>query len=124
MKIISTRAHGALDYLVALLLIALPWILNITDYRVPALVFVISGIVTLFYSVFTAYELGVTPLISMKAHLLLDALSGIFLTISPWIFNFSETVYLPFVIAGLTELLVVALTDTSLQPAHKRMQKI
>jgi hypothetical protein len=127
MKKINTKTHGVLDYLVAVLFIALPWILNFDEYPTPTMVFVVTGIVTLIYSAVTNYEMGLIPIISMKSHLALDTIAGVFLIASPWLLNFNDVIYLPFVILGAMELLVVILSDSISKTAThtvKRVEKI
>ena len=115
MRFISTRAHGVLDYLMGLLLIASPWILgfgytsNTIEVWLPPAV---GGLVIL-YSAFTDYEFGVSRLIPMRTHLLLDVLGGLFLAASPWIFGFSERLFLPHLILGLAEVGAGLMTRTS-----------
>ncbi len=123
MKIISTKAHAILDYLMGILLIASPWLFGFAGrngndggdndgvYGAETWVPVVLGIGTLLYSLFTNYEYSAARKISMKTHLALDTFSGIFLAASPWIFGFSEHVYLPHLILGIAELGAVMLTD-------------
>jgi hypothetical protein len=111
MKVISTKVHGVMDYLMGVLLIAAPWLFDFARGGAETWVPVALGAATIIYSLITNYELGASPQISMKTHLTLDTLSGIFLAASPWIFDFKETVYLPHLILGLAELAAVALTD-------------
>jgi hypothetical protein len=111
MKIISTRAHGVLDYLVGLLLIAAPFVLGFADNTAAMWVPVILGAGTILYSLMTDYELGAFHVLSMPTHLVIDLVSGIFLAASPWIFGFDDRVYLPHLIVGLMEIVVVILSD-------------
>jgi hypothetical protein len=111
MKILSTKAHGVLDYLMGVLLLAAPWLFDFAQGGAETWVPVILGASTILYSLFTNYEMGVSRQISMRTHLTLDTISGFFLAASPWIFGFNEIVYLPHVILGLVELAVVAMTD-------------
>jgi hypothetical protein len=111
MKVISTKAHGVMDYLMGVLLIAAPWMFNFHRGGAETWIPVILGIATIIYSLITDYEMSVTRQISMKAHLTLDTVSGLFLAASPWLFDFKDVVYLPHLILGVAELAVVALTD-------------
>jgi len=113
MKILPTKVHGALDYIVSLLLIVAPWLFGFARGGAETWVPVILGIMAFLYSMITDYEWSVTQKLSMKAHLTLDALSGIFLAASPWIFHFSEYVYLPHLIVGIFEILAAAITDST-----------
>lgn len=112
MRIIPTKMHGILDYVVGLILIASPWIFDFARGGAETWVPVVLGVSTILYSLLTNYELGVAAKISMKTHLAIDLVSGLFLAASPWIFGFSDYVYLPHVIFGFTEVLVVALSKT------------
>lgn len=113
MKIIPTKVHGALDYIVGLLLIAAPWLFGFARGGAETWIPVILGIMTFIYSMFTDYEWSVAQKLSMKTHLTLDVISGIFLAASPWIFQFSDYVYLPHLIAGIFEVLAAAISDST-----------
>jgi hypothetical protein len=120
MKIISRRAHGVMDYLVGILLIAAPWVLNFADRGPETWVPVILGVGTMLYSFMTNYELGMVHVIPFRTHLAIDVLAGIFLAASPWIFAFSDMVYMPHLVFGILEVGVVALTDPEPHPAAER----
>jgi hypothetical protein len=111
MKIISTKAHGMLDYLMGLLLIASPWLFDFARGGAEQWVPVILGASTILYSLFTDYEYGAVRRLSMRTHLALDLASGVLLAASPWIFNFDEYVYLPHLILGIAEIVAVVMTD-------------
>lgn len=113
MKIISTRVHGVLDYLVGALLIAAPWLFDFNRGGAETWVPVVLGAGVILYSLFTNYEYSVSKSIPMKIHLTLDVISGIFLAASPWIFGFNEFVYLPHLIFGILEIGAGAMTDTN-----------
>lgn len=104
MKIIPTRVHGILDYLVAVMLILAPWLFGFARGGAETWVFVALGVITIMYSACTDYERGIFKTLSMPAHLKLDMANGLLLTLSPWIFGFSEYVWAPHVIFGLMEL--------------------
>jgi hypothetical protein len=111
MKIISTKVHGVLDYIVGVLLIAAPWIFNFAGGGAETWVPVILGAGAIVYSLLTNYEMRLSKTLSMKTHLTLDMLSGILLAASPWIFGFSDIVYVPHLVFGILELGVVLITD-------------
>ena len=109
MRVIPTRAHAVLDYLVAVLLIAAPWLLDFAAGGAETWVPVVLGAATILYSLFTDYEAGVRRNIAMPAHLALDLTAGAVLAISPWLFGFADDVYWPHLMVGLVEI-VVSLT--------------
>ena len=117
MRFLSTKAHGVIDYLVGLLLIAVPWIFGFAQGGMETWIFVLAGVGALIYSFFTEYELGVVKLIPMPMHLLFDAMSGIVLAASPWLFGFNDYVYLPHLLFGLFE--IGASLITHKVPGHR-----
>src|SRR4051812_33435310 len=111
MKIISTKEHGALDYVVGALLIAAPWVFGFYKGGIESYVPIAMGSLTLLYSLCTDYELGVFKLLTVRTHLMLDLLSGLTLAASPWLFHFDEVVYLPHLLVGIVEIVVVVLSE-------------
>jgi hypothetical protein len=118
MRFLSTRVPGYLDYAVGALLIALPWIGCFAAGGVETSVPVVLGAATLVYSLFTDYELGAVRRISMPAHLWLDALAGVLLAISPWLFGFDADVWAPHLTIGLIAVIAAGVTDTI--PGYER----
>src|SRR3982750_4876655 len=112
MRIIPTKVHGVLDYLVGILLIVSPWLFNFADDSVQTWVPVILGAGALIYSLMTDYELGLSRTIPMKTHLTIDLLSGILLAASPWIFGFVNEVYVPHLVLGILEIGASLMTKT------------
>jgi hypothetical protein len=108
---IPTKTHGGLDYLVAILLIAMPWILGVHGENPQTYVPVILGILTIGYSLITRYECGAIPIISMRTHLILDTINGLILASSPWVFGFADQIISPYLAGGLLELIVVSLSN-------------
>ena len=113
MRFIPTRVHGLLDYLVGLLLIAAPWLFNFARGGTETWVPVALGAGALVYSLFTNYELGAVKRLLMPTHLTLDLLSGLLLAASPWLFGFSEFVYVPHLVLGLLEIGAALMTKTT-----------
>lgn len=113
MKVISTKTHGMLDYLMGIVLIASPWIFGFADNATAKWIPIILGVGSLLYSLMTNYELGVSKTLSMKTHLTLDTVAGIFLALSPFIFGFSDDVYAPHLILGILEVGAALMTKTA-----------
>jgi hypothetical protein len=111
MKLINTKVHGVIDYLMGILLIASPWLFNFADGSAAQGVPVILGLLVLIMSIFTNYEYGVVRMISMRTHLAIDLITGVLLAVSPWIFGFSDYVYLPHLILGLFEVGAAVFTE-------------
>jgi hypothetical protein len=117
MHLLPTRIHGALDYVVGALLVALPFILGF-GHGPQAWIMVALGAAAIVYSLFTDYELGAVRRLQMPAHLWLDGLSGVLLAISPWVLGFDAQVWIPHVALGLFEIAAAVVSDTI--PGYER----
>lgn len=126
MRMLSTRLHGVLDYLVGLLLIAAPWLFGFADGGAETWVPVVLGLSAVAYSLFTDYELGLVRRIPMPVHLMLDLGSGAVLAASPWLFGFADAtatgdgVWVPHLALGLFE--IAAALMTGREPADRPME--
>ena len=118
MKIIGTKTHGYLDYIMGVLLIAAPWIFDFAAGGAETWVPVILGAGVILYSLFTDYELGMSRQLSMRTHLGMDLAGGILLALSPWLFGFADYVWAPHLIFGLLEIGASLMTKT--HPANER----
>lgn len=112
MRFIPTNVHGVLDYLIGVLLIAAPWLFGFADTDMARWIPIILGVAVIVYSLLTRYELGVIDAIPMTAHLWVDAVAGLFLAASPWLFGFSDIVWMPHLIVGILEIVVALTTET------------
>ncbi|MDW8852206.1 SPW repeat protein [Flavobacterium sp. MMLR14_040] len=115
MKLIDTKTHGYLDYIVGIFLMIAPFIFHLDRTSPEGLVFYVLGATAIVYSLFTNYELSLFRLIPMKVHLFLDVLSGIFLAASPWLLGFSDRVCLPHLLLGILEISAGLLTTSKPQ---------
>ncbi|HEU0014224.1 MAG TPA: SPW repeat protein [Longimicrobium sp.] len=109
---LPTRVHGMLDYALGALIAASPWLLGFADGGAETWVPVVVGLGGIGYSLFTDYELGAVRRLPMPVHLALDAVGGVLLAASPWIFGFDLEVRLPHVVLGLLEVAAAAVTNT------------
>lgn len=112
MRFLPTRIHGMMDYLIGLLLIAAPWVLGFANGGAEQWVPVILGAGVILYSLITDYELSIARIIPMPVHLGLDVMGGALLAVSPWLFGFSETVWVPHVVVGILEIGAGLVTHT------------
>jgi hypothetical protein len=113
--ILPTRIHGFLDYMMGLVLVVVPLAFDFGAGPQTWLPVLLGGF-AIVYSLLTDYELGVVGLISMPTHLILDAMSGLLLAASPWMFGFAEYIWMPHLVLGLAEVGAAIFTQT--QPAH------
>jgi hypothetical protein len=110
-----------MDYLMGLLLLASPWLFGFARGGAETAVPVVLAIMMLLLSIMTNYELGLVKMIPMKVHLGMDLVSGLFLAASPWIFGFSDYVFVPHLILGLLE--VMASLTTQDVPFRKTQRR-
>jgi hypothetical protein len=117
MRVISTRAHGAIDYILGIVLLFSPRIFGFTDaggasVAVPMIV----GAMLILLGMITKHELGIAKIVSMRTHLMLDYGAAVFLAASPWIFGFYDNAahdWVTHVVAGLGYLLIALMTRTT-----------
>lgn len=112
MKIIDTKAHGYMDYIMGIFLIASPSLFSLNLNAIESTIFYVVGATALLYSLLTNYELGLIKIVPMKAHLMLDIFSGIFLAASPWLLDFANSVYKPHLVIGIIEIGIAILTSS------------
>jgi hypothetical protein len=117
MRFLPTKVHGALDYIVGIVLIFASSIFGFSDVGGAAVnIPRILGIVLIIYALFTNYEWGVWKVLPMYYHLWIDFLAAAFLALSPWLFGFSDeknSAWLPHFVVGIVVILVVLVSQTS-----------
>lgn len=118
MRVIPTRTHGILDYVIGILLIVAPWLFDFADGGAEQWVPIVLGAGVILYSLVTDYELGVIKVIPMPTHLILDIVGGIILAASPWLFGFADEIWWPHLIVGLLEIGAGLMTQT--RPEYDR----
>jgi hypothetical protein len=109
---LPTRIHGVLDYVLAALLIASPWLLGFAAGGPETWVPVGAGVVLLTYTLVTDHERGAVRRLPVPHHLLLDALLGVLLAVSPWLLGFDTRAWIPHVVLGAVVIVAAAITDT------------
>jgi hypothetical protein len=104
MRFLSTRVHGVIDYATGALLIVAPWLFGFADGTAAQWVPMVLGAGILVMSLITDYELSLTRIVPMGAHLAVDGLGGALLAVSPWLFGFADRTYWPHLIIGIAEI--------------------
>ena len=99
---ISTAFFGVLTYLVALTLIASPWIFGLVDVSSAALFLPIYfGWLQLIMAIFSNNNTGFIPQFPIRTHMALLTIMGFVLLVSPWLYTFSDKACWPEVLFGL-----------------------
>jgi hypothetical protein len=118
MRVLSTRVHGILDYAMGVLLLASPYLFGFATGGVKHWLPMVLGVAMIGMSLLTRYEWGALRVIPMPVHLTIDGLSGALLAVSPWLFGFSEIVFVPHLVLGLIELGTSLMTETRSDVDH------
>lgn len=122
---IPLNLHAALEPLIAVVIIAAPWIFGFSDTDSATVICVLVGIVMLLVGSMTDWRLSLVRLIPLRMHLTGDLMLGAVLILSPLIFGFADeggpTRFM--VIAGLLELVTALMTRwdrTEAEPTYTR----
>lgn len=99
-KSISIKTHAYLDLIIAFLLMIVPTVSQPFG-TAPTQVGILTGGLLLGYTLITDYSFNFKKWISLKIHLFLDRLLGIFLLASPWIFSFVYLLFILYVVCGI-----------------------
>ena len=121
-RFIPTGIHAYFDYIGGIGLLAAPFVFGFYSVGGAAVIIpMVLGVGLILYSLLTNYELGIPRLkfIPMWLHLVFDFVASAFLAISPFVFGFinqAPNAWLPHIIAGVTVILLVLVSQTRYQP--------
>jgi len=122
---IPLNLHAALEPLMAVVIIAAPWIFGFSDTDSATAICVIVGVVMLLVGSMTDWRLSLVRLIPLRLHLTGDLVLGAVLVLSPLVFGFADeggpTRFM--VIAGALELMTALMTRwdrTEAEPTYTR----
>lgn len=117
MRFLSPRIHGYIDYLVVVMFAVAPSLLGFSG--IPAYASWILAGVHLLLTLFTAFPLGVVPVVPFKVHGMVELVVGPMLIAGPWILGFSAmpVARVFFIAAGAAVFLVWLTTDYRRVPA-------
>lgn len=108
---ISTKFHGALDYAIAFLLIASPYILDFNQNQIPSFVAVCVGFLVILNNMFTDYEYGFFRVLKMEFHLAIDIFFATVLLTSAWYFDVSGSVLVLFLTVSILQAVTSFITS-------------
>ena len=116
MKLINSKMHGILDYVLVFMLSMAPFIFNLDEESIHCRLLMITGLLLLLVSLLTDFEFFLVKVFSFKIHLIIDVALGIFLAISPLLFDLSGHSIVPHIVLGLAIIGTSAITKTSKEP--------
>jgi hypothetical protein len=113
---LSLKTHNILDYVIAVILIAIPFAFDFTDIVAARRTFLVLGGGLAAYSLITNYYYCLTRILPVGIHMILDASAGLLLLAAPFVFhyrdNLTDAQFSIHVIMGLGALALVAFTKT------------
>lgn len=115
---IPLNVHAMLDPVIAIVIIAAPWIFGFSDVGDAKVVCIAVGVIMLIGGSMTAWRLSIARVIPLRMHMATDLLLGTVLILAPFVLGFSDdggaTRFM--VIAGVLEIL--AALGTRWDPAE------
>jgi hypothetical protein len=124
---IPLNLHAMLEPLMAVVIIAAPWIFGFSDTDTATVICVLVGIAMLLVGSITDWRLSLMRLIPLRMHLIGDLTLGAVLILSPLIFGFADeggpTRFM--VLAGVLELMTALMTRwdrTEAEPTYTRQR--
>jgi hypothetical protein len=87
---IPLNAHAALEPLMAVLIIAAPWIFGFSEAGDAKAVCIAVGAIMLIAGSMTDWRLSIARLIPLRAHMATDLSLGAVLILSPFVLGFSD----------------------------------
>lgn len=119
MGIISTKAHTVIGLTVGFILLLAPHIFGFADHSTAAAIATWVGVFIILSELVTKSPYSPIKLVSMKTHLVVDVLTGLFLMASPWLFDFADANYdnrwVPHLVVGIFIMSYALLTNTNNQ---------
>ena len=110
---IPVAVHGILDYVLAALLIASPFLFGFSDEGGPTAVAIVAGVIVLYQAASTeGFPTALIKAIPTGAHLVMDIVVGALFIAAPFLFGFSDdsspTAF--FIVVGVAVLLLTLAT--------------
>jgi len=105
MRIITEKAHTVIGLVVGALLALSPMLFSFTDNQAASTIAMLIGVFIILNELITTSPFSPVKLVPMNIHVLLDVVTGVFLLVSPWLFNFvnenEPSQWVPHVAVGL-----------------------
>jgi SPW repeat len=87
---IPLKAHAALEPIVAIVLIAAPWIFGFNDVGSATATSIAVGVIMLISGMATRWRFAVVKMIPLRTHFRMDLVLGAVLIVAPFVFGDSD----------------------------------
>jgi hypothetical protein len=114
-RVVPTKVHGAIDYGMAPALALAPELFRMKDGKSASLPPRIAGVTGAVAAALSDQELAAKRVVPMKAHLVLDAVTGVAVAVAPWVGGSARKGarhWLPHALVGAEELALALTTRT------------
>jgi hypothetical protein len=119
---ISTSVYGFLNYVIAITLMASPWLFGFShvggaSFFLP----LVFGWLQLIMAIFSKHQFGFMNVFPVSMHCFIDVVGGSFLLASPFVYDYSSQVFWPQLILGALVFFLGVFTKTSSltdEPVH------
>jgi hypothetical protein len=126
---IALNTHAAIEPLIAIVIIAAPWIFGFSNAEDAKIVCIAVGVVMLIAGSMTDWRLSIARVIPLRMHMMTDLALGAVLILAPFVLGFADnggaTRFT--VIAGVLEVLTALATRwdpiEAQEPAVERRQR-
>lgn len=115
MKFISSRTHTYIGALVGIVLVVAPWIFQFDEVDPAKWSAIGVGLFVLVNELVTTSPASLLKIVPMRLHIALDVVTGIFLLVTPFLFQFSDedaNSWVPHIVVGLVIAGYALVTDT------------
>lgn len=118
---VSLKVHNVLDYIIALTLVAAPFLFGFSEIEAARNVFLILGVGLAAYSLITKYYYCIARILPVGVHMVFDAGAGLVVMAAPYIFGYRDflttTQFAVHIVMGLGAIGLVAVTKTRSEAA-------
>lgn len=87
--LIPLDVHAGIEPVIAIVLIAAPWIFGFSDVHSATVISIIVGAVMLLSGAMTQWRVALVRVIPLRMHFMTDLVLGALLILAPFIFGFS-----------------------------------
>jgi hypothetical protein len=117
MRFLSAKTHTIIGIVVGLALLIAPWLFGFADIGGASVVVpIVVGLFIIVNELITTSPASPLKLVSMRTHVVIDYVTGVFLALSPWLFGFADqpaNAWVPHLIVGILIVGYAAVTETS-----------
>lgn len=124
---VTLKAHNILDYIIAIVLVASPFVFDFSNVDQARNLFLTLGVGLALYSAITNYYYSLARVIPLGVHMVFDAAAGIVLIAGPSLFGYrdqlSDFQVGVHIVLGLGAVGLVAITRTRTEAAKTSEQR-